>query len=250
MPSARIIRPKILVMWNAVKGGVDEYSRALRTFAMTNVSENPLVSIIGRMLSTQIPNAALVYRLWVAKETGKICEEVEMIPEHQRSYAKLPHRLDGVQNAGMLCRRLAEEWEKGIAYRTHVMTYVQQLGTNVSVLRRLFARNAYRKYNKAHHRSKRLNQAHNHISVKAQSCYCSLCGFTFMYRKKTFRTGAKQNKWCMRCRQPICVSCLEEWHSEVKLSKKKASVEEIEAVNARVDNEKGSVGTRARRRAA
>lgn len=31
---AIMIRPKIFVMWNAAKGSVDEYSRALKTFAM------------------------------------------------------------------------------------------------------------------------------------------------------------------------------------------------------------------------
>ena len=48
LPLSRMIRPIFLVYRNALKGGVDEFSRALTTLAYTNTSAHPIVRIIGR----------------------------------------------------------------------------------------------------------------------------------------------------------------------------------------------------------
>lgn len=42
LPPARMIRPTALVYWNALKGGVDEFSRTMKTLSRCNVSETPL----------------------------------------------------------------------------------------------------------------------------------------------------------------------------------------------------------------
>lgn len=61
LPPSRIIRPKILVYWNTLKGGVEEFSRALKTLACTNASEIPIVRIIGRVICSQVGKAIISY---------------------------------------------------------------------------------------------------------------------------------------------------------------------------------------------
>ena len=89
LPPDRMTRPKILVVWNALKGGVDEYSRSLKSYAITTVCENPVVSVIGRMLSTQVANAALVHHFSIAKNTVKFTDDVTRLSEHRRGYARM-----------------------------------------------------------------------------------------------------------------------------------------------------------------
>ncbi len=69
LPTCRMIEPSVLVAWNALKGGVDEYSRYTKSFTMAGTAENPTVTMIARRLSSQPANAALVYRLSQAKES-------------------------------------------------------------------------------------------------------------------------------------------------------------------------------------
>ena len=57
-----MIRPKILIAWNALKRGVNEYSRNLKSYAINAGCENPVVSVIGRIMSTQVANSALVHQ--------------------------------------------------------------------------------------------------------------------------------------------------------------------------------------------
>ena len=75
LPPSRKIRPALLVYWNALKGGVDEFSRNLKTLAYTNSSENPIVSIIGRLISSQVGSARIAHRFSVARSCG-------VLPQH------------------------------------------------------------------------------------------------------------------------------------------------------------------------
>ena len=79
---ARMIRSKIMVAWNALKGEVGEYSRSLKFYAITTVCKNPVVSVIGRMLPKLVANAALVHQLSTAKNIGKFTDDVTRLSEH------------------------------------------------------------------------------------------------------------------------------------------------------------------------
>ena len=51
IPPCRMTRLTPALFWNNMKGGVDVISRYLKTVARTNISENPVTSIIARLLS-------------------------------------------------------------------------------------------------------------------------------------------------------------------------------------------------------
>ena len=67
-----MIRSAALVLWNHVKGVVDEFSRALKSLTYTNASENPIVIVIGRLVGSQINNAAVLHKLSIAKRNGSL----------------------------------------------------------------------------------------------------------------------------------------------------------------------------------
>lgn len=50
-----------------MKGGVDVVSRYLKALVRTNISDNPVVSIMARLLSIQVTNAADIYRLFIVR---------------------------------------------------------------------------------------------------------------------------------------------------------------------------------------
>lgn len=63
LPHSRMIRPTATVFWNQIKGGVDVYSRGMAYSTHSNASENPIVTVICRMISYQVHNACVVYRI-------------------------------------------------------------------------------------------------------------------------------------------------------------------------------------------
>ncbi|CAN8074415.1 unnamed protein product [Agarophyton chilense] len=218
-----MILPRVIINWNALKGGVDEYSSRMKSFARANVSESPIVTIIGRLLSTQVSNAGLVPSMALAEELGRFRADVDALPDHRTGYRQLRKLISSCQTADHFVCRLAEDW---IAKRigTPVLDNLQNhLGERENIIVPWFPRNAVLEYNKMNNRARRLGDAGGHERISAQATYCTLCGFTFMYRKKSLHTGSRQNKWCQTCLQALCDSCWEEWQTEPRLVKKKPS---------------------------
>lgn len=87
IPPAQMIRPTFVIFWNAVKGGVDVYSRTLVSFAKQNASAHPISAVVGRLLCMQMANAAVVYRLLLAAKKNKVPVYDSTITSH--SYFKL-----------------------------------------------------------------------------------------------------------------------------------------------------------------
>ncbi len=71
LPPCRMLRPSVPVVWNPLKGVVDEYSRYMKSFTMAGTAEDPTVTMISRLLLTQPANAALVYRL--IQKNNQVC---------------------------------------------------------------------------------------------------------------------------------------------------------------------------------
>ena len=63
---------------------MDEFSRALKSLCYTNSSENPIVSVLGRLLVAQVNNAALAHRLSIAKRRGLLPEPSSHIDTNQK----------------------------------------------------------------------------------------------------------------------------------------------------------------------
>ena len=72
LPPSRMIKPIFLLYWSALKGGVDEFSRALTTLAYTNTSEHPIASIIRLLFCAQVAIAAIVHRLGIPRDEEKL----------------------------------------------------------------------------------------------------------------------------------------------------------------------------------
>lgn len=70
LPSAGIIWPTVFVYWNALKRGVDECSRAPSILLYTNVAENPIFSVIRRLICAQIYPTAILHRLSFVNAKG------------------------------------------------------------------------------------------------------------------------------------------------------------------------------------
>lgn len=70
-PPARMIRPTSFVFCNSIKGGVDEFSRAMKSFARTNTAEIHIVSVIKRMATRQVADSGFVHPILLAKSLRK-----------------------------------------------------------------------------------------------------------------------------------------------------------------------------------
>lgn len=85
-------------------------SRYLKTLARTNMRENPIVSIIARLLCMQAKNAAVVYRLHKSRESKVLPRSVEDGEVKTRGYAGLRHKITQTETFGRFARMLAKEW--------------------------------------------------------------------------------------------------------------------------------------------
>ena len=157
IPPARMIRLTPAVYWNNLKGGVDVISRYLRTLARSNMSGHPVVSIIARLLSMQINNSAVAYRLHVARRTQVLpgLEHVEV--SHGQGYAALRHKVTQCITFGSFARELAREWFERHSKENRGL--LNENGDNKSGrIKPLFTRNASERYNIGTHKDRRLKR--------------------------------------------------------------------------------------------
>ena len=224
IPPARMIRLTPAVYWNNLKGGVDVISRYFRTLARTNISENPVVSIIARLLSMQVNNAAVAFRLHKAR-TQLILPSVEEFESSRKiGYASVRHRVTQCESFGAFARKLAKEWfeecKSGNAEEMDV-----EMDRDGKTCKPLFARNAGERYNLGTHMARRLNRRIQHKKISGPSTYCVLCpwslGGTKDGKVKIKRKGSRQVQWCKVCEQAVCTVCWSDWHSKDTLKRSK-----------------------------
>ena len=238
-PPARMIRPTALIHWNVVKGGVDEFSRALKTLAYTNNSENPIVSVIGRLLCSQVHNMAVVIRLSIAKRKGYLDNDSNTSRAAQRlGYSYVRHHVTRCLTFSEFARRLAFEYKQRRQYLKTVQR-APPLIENVN-MKPMYPRDAVSYYNRDIDRQRRLSGGVGHRKVKHKPTYCSLCSFNHnvvvdgvVYRKKG---GARERLWCSTCRQPICSKCWDKWHTEETLTRATISKEDLERMKRKIES--------------
>ena len=197
------------VFWNNLEGGVDVISRNLKTLARTNISENPVISIIARLLSMRMCNAAVIYRLSLARQRNILPPSVN--EQHgTEGYASLRHKVTSCDTFGSFARRLAQEWTEKIG-ATRREDNENDCNEYISKLTPFFKRKASEQYNLGMHKAKRLNKTLRHEKVHGTPTYCVLCSWVKRGMKdgkpKTKRKGSRQVQWCSTCRQAICSSC-------------------------------------------
>ena len=145
-----------------------------------------------------------------------------------RGYVKTRRRFTICETFGQFVRGLAKEWNEfskeslgryeGETQDNFVATGGILTADGLLSIIPSFKKNAASRFNAAHYRSKRANQGLNHtvVRVKKQS-YCVLCGWSFNWRYKgklhQKKGGNRRTTWCNVCRQAICISCWDVWHS-------------------------------------
>ena len=67
----RMIRLTPAVYWNHLNRGVDVISKHMKTLATSTISENPVTSIIARLLLMHVNNADICCRLFKERELSK-----------------------------------------------------------------------------------------------------------------------------------------------------------------------------------
>ena len=107
LPPARMIRLTPAVYWNYLKGGVDVISRYMKTLARSNISEKPVTSIIALLLVIQVNNAAICFRLNMAREKGKLLSVRESTGN--KGYFKCRNRVTECETFGKFARLLAKD---------------------------------------------------------------------------------------------------------------------------------------------
>ena len=111
LPPAIMIRPSGLVFWNLLKGGVDEFSRALKSLCYTNASENPIESVLGRLLIAQVNHSAVVHRFALAKRRGLLPEIDEYKNcDRKKGYSALRHDVTRCETFASFARELTKSF--------------------------------------------------------------------------------------------------------------------------------------------
>ncbi|CAN8067640.1 unnamed protein product [Agarophyton chilense] len=200
-----MIRPTAFVYWNYLKGGVDEFSRAMTSLCYTNVGENPIVSIIGRLLCAQVNNAAVVHRLCLARQKGHLPMNYE--GAGGRSFRQLRKNVAKCFSFADYARQIAKEYGKAAEAIARTPTAASSNGNAVvpilnfltSVKEPMYRRDIAEKYNRDEDRKQRLGDRPLHQRVKGKDTYCSLCSYGHTIKKngKKYRKkgGARQKQW-------------------------------------------------------
>ena len=228
IPPSRIIRLSPTVYWNHLKGGVDVMSRYMKTIARSNISENPVVSIVGRLLSMQVSNAVVAYRLYQARRRNLLPRPEDVEDQGRRGYFYFRHRLSQSETFGRFVRMLARQWveSKQAVGGTHAGSERQN-----SKLKPLFCRDAASRYNLGPHKARRLNSTIDHTRIVAQPTYCVLCSWALCGTKngkpKVKRKGSRQVQWCQTCRQAVCSICWTDWHTKDRLKRAEPSAAQV-----------------------
>ena len=232
LPPSRMIRLTPAVFWNQVKGGVDVVSRILKTLSRTNTSENPVVSIIARLLTMQVNNGAVMYRLSVAEHKG-ILKASDLYMEGQRGYSNICHRVTQCDTFGKFARQLEKEWSE---HKSRGADGITRVGDKATI-KPAFVRRAAERYNLGPAKARRLHKNLPHDTVSANRAYCVLCSYAITHKahgkEHSKKFGSHGSQWCKTCRQPICENCWETWHAAPVLKRKQPTGEQRADFSAR-----------------
>ena len=151
-------------------------SRYLKSLARRNISENPVVSIIARLLCMQVNNAVVAHRLFEARKDGVLLEENSNDGVILKGYSTLRHRVTQCQSFVSFTRLLAKDWVMNFN-RDEKPTEDESSGKR-SKLVATFSRNAAELYNVGTHKAGKSGKriANKHISGPVT--YCVLCSWS------------------------------------------------------------------------
>ena len=184
---------------------MDEFSRAVKSLAYTNSSENPIVSILGGLICGQVCNASIVHRIAIARMKGYLFNSEDHATAKD-GYKNTRRRVTSCASFGAFARCLAREYvqmasEPGESNPNlcHVLCNRNTVhsegrhrhfraGENNN-MKHIYTPDVVEKYNRREDSASRLNGSEEHKAIKGKASYCSLCSFThsIMYRRKRFQ---------------------------------------------------------------
>lgn len=151
IPPSRMTRLTPTVYYNHQKSGVDVISLYMKTLARCNNSENPVVSIIARLMSMQIGNAAVLHRLHCVRNRKQLPAIEDFANSRNIAYHNLRHRIAQSGKFGRFIRHFSREWvEKSSIISKHGTDHVER---QIKSLTPMFSRNAAENYNIGVHKS-------------------------------------------------------------------------------------------------
>ena len=177
LPPARMTRPTALVWWNATKGGVDEFSRAMNCLARNNLSENPLVSALARNICGKVNNVGVVHRPAVAREKGKLHRRTQEYDVQHKGYIRMRHLVSSCETFRSFARNLAREYNKTYGVANDELRTADCSGNkrrrehDEDELRPFFSKKVVENYSKAGAKRRRLGSRMEHKKVSGRKTY-------------------------------------------------------------------------------
>lgn len=176
-----MIRLTPAVFWNHLKGGADAFSRYMKT-SRSNISENPALSIVARLPVMQVNNTAIFYRLFKAKENGKVRGASNV--SWRNIYSQIRHDVTECEVFAKFARQLAREWN---LWRKMDLQECNATRKNADNRHSRFSRQASNNYNSGADKQRRLGTSMNHSPVAAQGTDSVLCSYSIsvIYKGET-----------------------------------------------------------------
>ena len=194
----------------------------------------------------EVSSTAIVYRFGIAR----LQQKLQSISESRKTgngYKNTRHQVTGCQTFAQFARGLAQEYS--LSLQSHQDTTDQnqmslRSGNHVlqektaTCVSEMYDSSAVQKYNRPADRHRRFNTNLAYEKTRGNATNCSLCYYseTINFRKRKFqkKEGSKVVQWCECCRQPICGSCLDTWHSSRQLVSATIPSEELDLLQQKV----------------
>ena len=246
LPPCRQLRPTALIFWNALKGGVDAFSRNLRTLDFSASKVSPVVSVVKRLLAAQVNNAGIIHRIVIALNDNTLPVKSEYDHEVQGGYVRVRQSVSQKETFGKYVRALAKELMQELSANStsqsspsqgtkHISTNTMQSNNQVRSMRKVsnldrrFSSNVIASWNRSSFKA--LCKSNEHEMVIFKRTYCAGCSWhvQFFYKQKKHmkRGGRNISTWCYQCGQAICGECWDHWHSGRTLRKYTPSSQEV-----------------------
>ena len=224
LPILRHIRPRIIVYWNSVKGGIDEYSRELAELKVKIVNVSPVVTYVLRFVLSLHYNAFLVLRLLKARELGIIPRSASNLPGKSRSYHTLRKRVSKLMSfrkftMAVIDEKLGQKTRSASPGSTIADLPNSRFGKKRKILQR---------YNSRELTLIRTDGV-GHIVRKVKGRkWCPLCTVTENHDGKITRRGHQITSFCEKCDISLCTkrrgsqrfTCWDLFHRVAKLTKR------------------------------
>lgn len=199
------IKPRAALMWNAVKGGTDEFSRALSDLKVEIVGSRPFCKYVLRYALTQIYNSFLCYRLLKFQNSKFGTMEVQSYKLNRKRITKQMSFLEYIrrlvdQMALPLDESKGEEKHDGLHQRFNRNILASFSGRDMWILR---SRGRHEVKWQPFREAKNANGSKYRVRIRK---WCVICSQVLKRDDdgKILKKGRKTSTTCAKCLVPLC----------------------------------------------